>query len=245
MRFNEIDLTFHCNNRVALITIKSPVLTQGLVREYNIALDEIIAKEGPKCLVTTSDHPKIFSAGLDFSLFTKHKDDVVNHVSESLRLLARLLTLPIPSVAAVNGHCLAGGLLLMLCHDIRLIEKNKNIKMCMTEIKFGMSIPEGAVAPLKAKLSPHIVTKLCLYGEVADNKKAIEWGLADELVTDVVANAIKTADGLADFGSTREAYEGIRHAMWEDTIQKMERSRLDKHAMKILAEGKIKMMPKL
>lgn len=243
--FKELNLMYRCNGRVAVIVLKSTVLSADLTREYNLALDEILATDGPRCLVTISDNPKIFSAGLHFSLFSKHKDEVINHVAECLRLLSRLLTLPIPSVAAVNGHCLAGGLLLMISHDIRLIQRSKDIKMAMTEIKFGMSIPEGAVAPLKAKLRADIVMRLCLHGEVADANKALKWGIADELVDNVLESAIKVADSLADLGANRVAYEGIRHAMWSETIEKMQRPKVDTYAMRILDEGRIRMMPKL
>lgn len=76
------------------------------------------------CLVTTSNHHKIFSAGLNFKIFAQHYEDVHNNLAEIVRLLGRFLKLPFPSIAAINGHALAGGMMLIMSHDLRVCSNN-------------------------------------------------------------------------------------------------------------------------
>lgn len=97
-----LSLTYHHNNTIALITLKQVAIDKKQIRDYNTALDIILAREGPLCLITTSNHKKIFSAGFDFEAFTQHIDDVANFISESSILIGRLLALPIPSIAAIS-----------------------------------------------------------------------------------------------------------------------------------------------
>lgn len=52
----------------------------------------------------------------------------------------------------VNGHALAGGMMLMMSHDYWIIIDDEKIKIGMTEINLGMTIPDGMLAPLDAKL---------------------------------------------------------------------------------------------
>lgn len=63
------------------------------------------------------------------------------------------MKLKIPSICILSGHALAGGFMLAISHDIIICLDDNNIKIGMTEINLGMTIPMSMLAPLMAKLN--------------------------------------------------------------------------------------------
>lgn len=63
------------------------------------------------------------------------------------------MRLGFPTIACINGHCLAGGFMFAMAHDLRIINSSKKVKLGMTEINLGMTIPEAMIAPLEAKMN--------------------------------------------------------------------------------------------
>mmetsp|Transcript_4480 Transcript_4480/g.597 ORF Transcript_4480/g.597 Transcript_4480/m.597 type:complete len:108 (-) Transcript_4480:218-541(-) len=83
--------------------------------------------------------------------------------SDLVRLSQRLLRFGVPSVAAINGHCMAGGLILAVACDYRVMVNN-NANVAMTEIKRGMILPMQGSVVLKVKLPPTTYRDLLLTG---------------------------------------------------------------------------------
>ena len=75
-------------------------------------LDEVLAHEGPSALVTTASG-KFYSNGLDLDWLTAHSDQWESYVGQVQGLLARLLTFPMITVAALPGHTFAAGAMLV------------------------------------------------------------------------------------------------------------------------------------
>ena len=95
------------------------------LRAYSAALDEAEASVGPAALVTASANEKFFSNGLDLewvSTSGEHRggDRSVFGV-EYMAMVGRLITFPIPTVSAMNGHAFGAGLMTALGHDVRII----------------------------------------------------------------------------------------------------------------------------
>ncbi|ADV21442.1 enoyl-CoA hydratase/isomerase [Cryptococcus gattii E566] len=97
------------------------------------------AGKGAGALVLTSELPKFFSNGLDFEGSLK-----INNFFEEVYdpVMWRLLTFPLLTIAAINGHAFAGGMVLALCCDYRIITSGKGF-MCMNEITFGSPLPNS------------------------------------------------------------------------------------------------------
>src|SRR5438105_3972873 len=74
---------------------------------FHAALDEVEKAEGPRALVTTGTG-KFYSNGLDLDWLGQHGDQLAGYLARVHALYARLLTLPLPTVAAINGHAFAG-----------------------------------------------------------------------------------------------------------------------------------------
>ena len=64
--------------------------------------------------------------------------------------------------------------MLALSHDIILSYDDDSIKLGMTEINLGMTIPMPMLAPLMAKLTPRCLRDICLFGRIINPKEALE-----------------------------------------------------------------------
>ena len=103
-------LTLEQHGHVSVLTLDNGEnrWTTSMVRELNAALDEVEQTSGPQALVTTSSDPKFFSNGLDLDWITSKGEheggDRKVFGDEAMKLFSRLITFPIPTIAAVNGH---------------------------------------------------------------------------------------------------------------------------------------------
>lgn len=127
------------------------------VRAFAAALDEIEASEGAAALVTKSAHPKFFSNGLDLEwISTKDPDhrggDRAVFGAEFMTVMGRILTLPVPTIAAINGHSFGAGFMAALCHDVRMMREDRGF-LCANELQIGLTVPVPEIALFKHKLS--------------------------------------------------------------------------------------------
>ena len=106
-------------------------------------------------------------------------------------------TLARPLVTAVNGHAVAGGLILALCGDHRIVGNRGQFGL--TEVKVGIPYPSEAMAVVLSELTPAVARRLVLRGELVDATTALDLGLFDETVDDVelLARALEVATDLA------------------------------------------------
>src|SRR4051812_27555124 len=82
----------------------------------NAALDEVQGAEGPRALVTAATG-KFYSNGLDLDWLFAHADQHDAYIVSVHDLLARMLSLPLVTVAALQGHTFAAGAMFSLAHD--------------------------------------------------------------------------------------------------------------------------------
>lgn len=216
-------LTFLADETIAVITLNAHTFTIPLVRLLNEFLDKLEATTGPMALITTSSHPKIWSAGLNFKVFDQHYEDIHNLLSEFCRLFARMLELPFPSIAAINGHCYAGGFMFAMSHDLRFMNKDQG-KLGMTEINLGMTIPLNMMAPLQAKLGAKALREINMFGEMLDSERALQLEVVDKALPGdkVFPEAVETAKKLAILGTHREGYRGIKVSLYKQWIAQAE-----------------------
>jgi Delta3-Delta2-enoyl-CoA isomerase len=116
------------------------------------ALDEVEGAEGPRALVTTATG-KFWSNGLDLAWMAEHGDQVADFVQRVHGLFARVLSSPVPSVAAIQGHCFAAGAMLSLAHDQRVARADRGF-WCLPEADIHIPFTPGMSALIQARLSP-------------------------------------------------------------------------------------------
>ncbi|MDX1650581.1 MAG: enoyl-CoA hydratase-related protein, partial [Myxococcota bacterium] len=143
------------------------------------ALDELEAAEGPRALVTTGEG-KFYSNGLDLAwMGGEGKDRAGTLLADVLRLFARVLTLPVYSVAAVNGHAFAGGLMRALAHDARVMRADRGYA-CLPEVDLGLPLHPGMTALVRARLPIATAHDAIVTGRRYGGGEAAAGGLVDE-----------------------------------------------------------------
>jgi Delta3-Delta2-enoyl-CoA isomerase len=160
-------------------------------------LDTVVAADGPKALVTTATG-KFFSNGLDLDWLGAHGDQLLTYVMEVHALLARILALPVPSVAAVQGHCFAGGAMLALSHDFRVMRADRGF-LCLPEVDINIPFTRGMAGLIQARLSKKTAHEAMTTGRRYGGTDALAAGIVDAVAHegDVLATAIELARPLA------------------------------------------------
>jgi enoyl-CoA hydratase len=123
-------------------------------------------------------------------------------------------------VCAVNGHAVAGGLVLALCGDHRVAGTSGSFGL--TEVKVGIPYPPSAMAVVQAELSPSTARRLVLHGELFDSRTALELGVFDETVPDdqVLPRAVEVAIELAALPA--RTYEVIKRSLRREALKRAE-----------------------
>ncbi len=120
---------------------------------FHAALDEVERSSGPAALVTTGEE-KFYSNGLDLGwLSGDGSAQAGEFIHDFLRFFGRLVAFPVPTVAAMNGHAFAGGAMLALAHDFRVMRADRGF-FCLPEVDIKLPFAAGMTALIKSRLSP-------------------------------------------------------------------------------------------
>ncbi|KAI9221292.1 ClpP/crotonase-like domain-containing protein [Blastocladiella britannica] len=183
----------------------------SFVSAVNAALDHVEAYALPaqgkprKCaLVTASSSEKFYSNGLDV-MWLFQTGDKYFISDQYLVLLKRVLTFPVITVAAIAGHCFAGGLLFALCHDYRIVRADRGL-MSLNEIDLPSSLHPGMAAIARAKLPPTTLHPLVFGPKRYGGADAVAAGLADAAVPG--EKVLATAHEWATKGAAKVARAG-------------------------------------
>ena len=171
-------------------------------------LAEELAADPPPAVVLTG-HEKFFSAGADLKVAPSLDADGQRGMVEGInKIFAGWYGFPRPVVAAVNGHAIAGGLILALCADYRV--SSREGQFGLTELKAGLPYPSVAMAIVKAELHGPAARRLVLGADLVGAEVIREAGGFDELVeTDrVLHRATEVARALSALPT--EAYAKVK-----------------------------------
>jgi enoyl-CoA hydratase/carnithine racemase len=159
-------------------------------------LDTVQAGDGPRALVTTATG-KFFSNGLDLEWLGGHSEQMLGYVIDVHRLFERMLALPVPTVAAVQGHAFAGGAMLALAHDFRVMRADRGF-FCLPEVDINIPFTRGMSALIQARLSKKTAHEAMTTGRRYGGADALAAGIVDGVAheDDVVSTAIEMARAL-------------------------------------------------
>jgi enoyl-CoA hydratase len=175
---------------VAVLTLCRPeahnALTQDLVGEVHAALHALEDREDLRALVLAGAGGKAFAAGADVGeMRNRRRADAWKGINAGL--FARVEAFPRPTVAAVEGFCLGGGLELALACDFRVA--GTSARMGQPEVSLGIMAAAGATRRLPALIGLGPARRLLFTGEVVVAEEALRLGLVDLLVPDGTALA--------------------------------------------------------
>jgi enoyl-CoA hydratase/carnithine racemase len=169
----------------------------GFIAELHAALDVVEANEDARALVTVGAD-KHYSNGFDLDfLGTLDGPAMATFMARTLDVLARLLTFPVPTVAAVNGHAFGIGAMLALAHDRRVMRPDRGW-FCLPEIDLGMQFHPFMLALITHRLAGPVVEEAILTGRRYDGAAAVEAGIAHATapLDDLVVTAISASEPL-------------------------------------------------
>ncbi|TAQ84927.1 hypothetical protein B7494_g6754 [Chlorociboria aeruginascens] len=167
--------------QVYLLTFTSPPdnrLTTSFCQTFLLALDILEFSYPAGVLITTSGISKFYSNGLDLDHWAK----TPGYVNDSLyKLWERLLTYHMPSIALLNGHAFAGGLMLAMFHDYRIFNPTRGF-LCLNELDFGAALLPPMASIFREKLAdPKVYRSMILESKRFTAKEALEGGIVDVL----------------------------------------------------------------
>ena len=119
---------------------------------------------------------------LDTRVFASYTRDQRHEMVRAITpMVARLLAIPVPVVAAVNGHALGGGFVLMLACDHGIAADVKSAKLGMTEAQAGIPFPAGPLEIMRHELAPELLRRLTLTSGVLSVRELLKIGVLDAL----------------------------------------------------------------
>ena len=184
--------TIHHDAVVELRMARPPVnaLDPALVRELRAAVQAAPA-HGARGIVL-SGRPGMFSAGLDVpALLQLSREQMVAFWHDFFGLCSTLASSPVPVVAAIGGHSPAGGAVLSIFCDYRVMARSadpaKPFRIGLNEVQVGLSVPVSIQCALRRLVGPYRAERLMVAGAMLDSEQALAIGMVDELIeTDLV-----------------------------------------------------------
>ena len=137
-------------------------------------------EDGAHGLVLTGGE-KVFSAGLDLpDLLTLDRADMHAFWTEFFQLCAPLACSPVPIVAAIGGHSPAGGAVLALMCDYRMMAHGP-FRIGLNETQVGLSVPDCIQLALRRLIGHYRAERLMVAGTMLEAEQALQVGMVDEL----------------------------------------------------------------
>ncbi|MFI6292784.1 enoyl-CoA hydratase/isomerase family protein [Nonomuraea sp. NPDC050790] len=157
------------------------VVSRELTEQLRAALRAVGDDERTRAVVLHGAGTRAFCAGSDIAEF----EELHDHVAERKLLLEKLVyrqlaKLRVPSVAAIEGYALGGGLELALCCDLRVA--GDRAKLGLPELKLGVLPGSGGTQRLPRIVGPARAKEIILLGEPLDAAAALAIGLVNRVV---------------------------------------------------------------
>lgn len=189
------------------------------------SLSQIKAQSSPGSVLITTSHGKFFSNGFDlpWALSAGSVSAAAERLSHMVQIfkpvVAELLSLPMPTIAAISGHAAAAGFLLALSHDYLIMRRDRGV-LYMSEVDLGLSLPDYFTALFKAKIGSSSVRRDVLLGGMKVNgEAAVKMGIV-ESAHDGEDGVAKAAVGLGEKLAARnwkgESYAEIRRSIYPE-----------------------------
>jgi 3-hydroxyacyl-CoA dehydrogenase / enoyl-CoA hydratase / 3-hydroxybutyryl-CoA epimerase len=168
--------------------------TMSMLQDMDENLPKILAIDKLEGIIVTSSKRNCFAAGADISIFdTFSSQDAGERGSRELhRILGYFANAKVPTVAAIHGTCLGGGVELSLACDFRICTSHHSTQLGLPEVQLGILPGGGGTQRLPRLIGIAQALDLILTGKKIDGKKALKLGLVDDLVPEnqLLAKAI-------------------------------------------------------
>jgi enoyl-CoA hydratase/carnithine racemase len=206
-------------------------LNSELIRKLTEALHVIKNDSEVRSLVLSSANEKFFAIGLDIpELFNLTQEEFTKFYHSYNSMCMDLYSFPKPTIAAITGHAIAGGCILTLCCDYRLMAEGRKL-MGLNEIKLGVPIPYPGDCVLRQLIGIKMVREITDMGDFYDSKTLLQIGMVDEVVPidQLLSTAIEKAHKLGSL--PLDAFQKIKRNRIEAVEYQMRKNLAEKEKL--------------
>lgn len=191
-----MDISLRHEGSVAILTWNDGEnrINADSLERLNALLDELEATEGPLSIVLTGVG-KFFSNGFDLERFGANPAEFAATIEELQRTIGRLLLFPAYTVAAINGHCFAGGALVSCAFDYRVMREDRGY-WCMNEAEIGLTLDEKLWSILNHRLPRATAIVAATTAKRYVGPDALAAGIVEAIASEdeVVSHAVEAAE---------------------------------------------------
>ena len=214
---------------IATVTLqrgKVNALNEPMVEEIDDLFRTLETDTAVKSIIFTGTG-KFFSFGFDVPEFLHYpKEDFVYYLEKFTNLCTYLFQFPKPVVAALNGHTIAGGCMLAIACDVRIMASGKG-KISLNEITFGAPVFAGSVEMLRFCVGSRNAQAILYSGAMYSAEDALQLGLVDQVSSEnaLTDDARKVAEEFA--GKDSAAFRSIKKLLRKPVAEEMVRREKD------------------
>ncbi len=169
--------------RVLLNRGKAHALDSELVAELQSTFSTLAGQADVRAVILSATGDRFFCNGLDVpALLPLARAELGAFLDRFIGLYTEMYVFPRPLVVAINGHAMAGGLVLALTGDYQIVGA-ESCMLGLTEVRLGLPVPMGAICMLSALVGPREAHHLALTGEPVLPEAAYRCGLIHEVTS--------------------------------------------------------------
>ena len=203
-------ILYQTRDQIAFITFNRPdslnAMNRQMTRELVDVCQQVEEDSGIRVAIFTGAGEKAFSAGMDlkeraetsFSPIERRQQKLTNKIYTQARAVAAITK---PTIAAIRGYCVGGGLEFALACDLRVAAEDA--KLGLTEVRRGIIPGAGGTQRLTRAVGVTKAMEMCLTGDTVSGLEAKSLGLVNNAVPS--ADVLKAAEDLAEPDTQRRA----------------------------------------
>jgi 3-hydroxyacyl-CoA dehydrogenase/enoyl-CoA hydratase/3-hydroxybutyryl-CoA epimerase/3-hydroxyacyl-CoA dehydrogenase/enoyl-CoA hydratase/3-hydroxybutyryl-CoA epimerase/enoyl-CoA isomerase len=203
------------DGNIGLVTIDLPggranVLSQPVLAEFEALLAQLRQRSDLRGLILKSGKQGMFIAGADLKELGSGQADAAGKlrpIRRGLDIIAGLENLPYPTVAAIEGACMGGGLEFALAFDFRVASTHPKTELGLPEVKIGLFPGWGGTQRLPRVVGPATAVEMICSGDAVKPERARQIGLIFDAVPSerLLEEARRVLDWAQQTGAWREA----------------------------------------
>ncbi|MGB2692595.1 MAG: enoyl-CoA hydratase/isomerase family protein [Thermodesulfobacteriota bacterium] len=211
-------------NKTAIITINRPkvnALNDRLIVELRAAFQNAQSNDYINAVILTGEG-SFFSFGFDVPEFVSYpKSSFESYVINYSELIKEIFMFPKPVIAALNGHAIAGGCVLALACDYRVMVSPK-AKIALNEMTFGSSLFSCVTETLQYAVGNKNSEKIVYSGKMHSAQEALSLGLIDQIANEDQFSQL-VSEVAQDFaGKDKTAFASIKKMLKQETLNRIE-----------------------
>jgi len=217
-------LEFEMSDGIGLLRMARPPANIMDLEYLNTLADkfEELAEDDALRVLIVTGIGGVFSAGLDLKTVPFYGPDEQKPMIAAInRAFGRLYCFPRPTIAAINGHAIAGGMVVALCCDYR-IARNDKCQLGLAEVRVGVPYPIAAMEAAASELPRQAGRNMIMFGRDIGPQAALDWGVVDQLVPagELQGEAMNKARELAEI--PRNTYTKVKRQYRQTSIERIE-----------------------